>query len=48
MEAGNGEAVVSLAQVVEEDRELEETANAVLGDSDDSQCTYSKVRRGDS
>lgn len=47
MEAGNGDPVVSLAQVVEEDRELEETANAVLGDSDDSQCTYSKVERRD-
>lgn len=34
--------VVSLQDVLEEDQQLQVTANAVLGDSDDSQCTYSK------
>ena len=43
MAACGEEDVVSLSQVVAEDRELEETANAVLGDSDDSNCTYTKV-----
>lgn len=35
--------VVSLQDVLEENRQLEETANAVLGPSDDSSCTYTKV-----
>ena len=35
--------VVSLQEVLEEDQQLEDTANAVLGDSDDTQCTYPKV-----
>ena len=35
--------VVSLQEVLEEDQQLENTANAVLGDSDDAQCTYPKV-----
>lgn len=34
---------VSLQEVLEESRELEEIANAVLGDSDDSCCTYAQV-----
>ena len=43
--SGDGEeAVLSLQDVLEEDQQLEETANAVLGDSDDTQCTYSKVQ----
>lgn len=42
-EAGPEESVVSLQDVLEEDQQLEQTANAVLGDSDDSQCTYTKV-----
>lgn len=37
------EESVSLQDVLEEDQELERTANAVLGDSDDSKCSYSKV-----
>lgn len=37
------EAIVSLQDVLEEDQRLEQTANAVLGDSDDTQCTYPKV-----
>ena len=37
------ETIVSLQDVVEEDQQLEQTANAVLGDSDDTQCTYPKV-----
>ena len=39
-ESGN---VVSLQDVLEEDQELESTANAVLGDSDDTKCSYAKV-----
>lgn len=35
---------VSLQDVLEESKELEKVANAVLGDSDDSCCTYSQVR----
>jgi len=38
------EEVVSLQDVLEEDRQLEQDANAVLGDSDDSECTYPKVK----
>lgn len=39
------EESVSLQDIIEEDQELESTANAVLGDSDDSKCSYSKVCR---
>jgi hypothetical protein len=42
--AASVEESVSLQDVLEEDQELESTANAVLGDSDDSKCSYSKVR----
>lgn len=35
--------IVSLQDVLEEDQELESTANAVLGDSDDAKCSYPKV-----
>ena len=37
------EEVVSLQDVLEEDQQLEQTANAVLGPSDDDRCTYAKV-----
>lgn len=40
------DTIVSLHDVLEEDEELENTANAVLGDSDDSDCSYSKVWEG--
>ena len=48
MSAGHGlepdeDTIVSLHDVLEEDEELENTANAVLGDSDDKDCSYSKV-----
>ena len=43
MAAEGAEEVISLQDVLEEDRQLEQTANAVLGDSDDSHCTYPKV-----
>ena len=43
MSEADGEAIVSLQDVLEEDQQLEQTANAVLGDSDDTQCTYPKV-----
>ena len=35
--------VVSLQDVLEEDQELESTANAVLGDAEDAKCSYYKV-----
>ena len=34
---------VSLKEVAEEEKELQDMANAVLGDSDDTNCTYTKV-----
>lgn len=37
------DSVVSLKDIVDEEQELQDTANAVLGDSDDTNCTYSKV-----
>lgn len=37
--------IVSLQDVLEEDQELESTANAVLGDSDDTKCSYSKAKK---
>ncbi len=43
MSEGDTDGVVSLQEVLEEDQHLEDTANAVLGDSDDTQCTYPKV-----
>lgn len=38
------DTTVSLQDVLEEDKHLEDTANAVLGDSDDTKCSYSKVQ----
>ena len=38
-------AAVSMVDVLQEEQQLEEDANAVLGDSDDKECTYNKVRR---
>lgn len=35
--------VVSMVDVLDEDNELEEEARAVLGDSDDKNCTYLSV-----
>lgn len=37
------DTTVSLQDVLEEDKDLEDTANAVFGDSDDTKCSYSKV-----
>lgn len=37
------DSVVSIKDIIDEERSLQETANAVLGDSDDTNCTYSKV-----
>ncbi|XP_032234522.1 putative E3 ubiquitin-protein ligase UBR7 isoform X2 [Nematostella vectensis] len=43
MEGSNlTDEVVSMVDVLQEDNELEEEANAVFGDSDDQQCTYEK------
>ncbi len=38
-----GEDVLSMVDVLAEDKEREEEANAVLGASDDQQCTYAQV-----
>lgn len=43
MSESEEEAVVSLQEVLEETNQLEETANAVLGGSDDASCTYPNV-----
>lgn len=43
MAMADEDTVLSLEDVLDEDRELENTANAVLGDSEDSKCSYSKV-----
>lgn len=34
---------VTMLDVLEEEQDLEQDANAVLGGSDDQNCTYSKV-----
>ena len=39
---GEGETV-SLLDVIHEEKELHDAANAVLGGADDSNCTYSSV-----
>lgn len=40
----SGEDVLSMIDVLKEENELEEEANAVLGDSDDQNCTYPMVK----
>ena len=42
-EGSSRESVLSLQEVIEENAELEQMANAVLGASDDKKCTYPKV-----
>lgn len=42
-EGSSRESVLSLQEVIEEDTELEQMANAVLGASDDKKCTYPQV-----
>ena len=37
------DSAISMLDVLEEQQELEENANAVLGDSDDRNCTYIMV-----
>ena len=44
-EGSSSKNVLSLQQVIEEDAELEQMANAVLGASDDKKCTYPQVTR---
>lgn len=39
-----GEKVVTMMDVLKEQEDFEEDANAVLGGSDDKNCTYSKVK----
>lgn len=41
----SGEDVLSMIDVLKEENELEEEANAVLGDSDDQNCTYPMVKK---
>ncbi|XP_003383846.1 PREDICTED: putative E3 ubiquitin-protein ligase UBR7 [Amphimedon queenslandica] len=36
------DSVVSIKDIVDEEQALQDTANAVLGDSDDTNCTYTK------
>ena len=36
--------VISMVDYLQEEQELEEDANAVLGDSDENQCTYPMVK----
>ena len=38
------DSVVSIKDIVDEEQALQDTANAVLGDSDDTNCTYTKVQ----
>lgn len=40
----SGEDVLSMIDVLKEENELEEEANAVFGDSDDQNCTYPMVK----
>nr|XP_039262441.1 putative E3 ubiquitin-protein ligase UBR7 [Styela clava] len=42
IEQDETDPVVSLQDIIEEDTELESTANAVLGGSDDQECTYNE------
>lgn len=37
------EDVISMVDYLKEEEELEKDAKAVLGDSDENQCTFSKV-----
>lgn len=44
VDANDGEGeIVSLLDVIDEEKELQDAANAVLGGADDSNCTYSSV-----
>lgn len=40
----DGDKVVTMMDVLQEQQEFEDDANAVLGASDDKNCTYPKVR----
>lgn len=39
----DGDKVVTMMDVLQEQHDIEEDANAVLGASDDKNCTYPKV-----
>lgn len=39
----DGDKVVTMMDVLQEQQDFEEDANAVLGASDDKNCTYPKV-----
>lgn len=41
------EETITMLDVIEREDELEEEASAVLGNSDEKNCTYSKVSRED-
>lgn len=40
----DGDKVVTMLDVLQEEQDFEEDANAVLGASDDKNCSYNKVR----
>lgn len=40
----DGEKVVTMLDVLQEQQDFEDDANAVLGASDEKNCTYSTVR----
>lgn len=44
----SGEEVVTMLDVLKEEAELENNADAVLGASDENQCTYHQVNRSNS
>lgn len=43
MAESDGDRVVTMMDVLQEEEQIEEDANAVLGASDEKNCTYSKV-----
>lgn len=44
MAESDGDKVVTMMDVLQEQQDFEDDANAVLGASDDKECTYSKVK----
>lgn len=40
----DGEKVVTMMDVLQEEQDFEDNANAVLGGSDEKNCTYSQVK----
>lgn len=46
LESIEGQEIVTMVDVLQEEQELEADANAVLGGSDEKNCTYNKVCKG--